>query len=580
MADAHRSLEPQSKERSKRILLVDDQIDVCEAMARLLRRDGYEIHVASSAQDAMRLLERQAIDIIVSDQRMPAMTGTAFLHDVQKRYPDTVRMILSGAADIDVVAKAMEDGAIYKFLTKPIPPALLRANVAEACSRIDSLRRTSSVLNDTVSGLPTSSYLRELFAEFTADAIIERKTVMLCMLRIDQYDGVASSFGRSFAREFSSRIASMLVETLGREWLLGHESPGVLLLVTTSRRPMQRSACLDKKLDELFARPLKFSDRLIAASVSVGATVAKESSTFDELVDRARAAMNSCSDSPSDRIRFFEPRLVETFRDRLQLESDLRRAVAENSFQAHYQPQIDLSSGQVVGVEALARWPHPARGFVSPGDFIPIAEETGLICAIGLSVLEMAADRMKAWRRTGLRIGKMAVNVSPLQLRDPAFVETVKAHLDRTGLRQDQLVIEITESAAIGENAAIAKGLQQLSDAGFTLAIDDFGTGYANLSHLARMAFKEVKIDRKLLPGRDSRSTTLFANIVRMARGLGLTVVAEGVETDEQLAAVRAAGCNLVQGFYFSPPVDADRIGEFIRRPLRSAAIGRSARNS
>jgi EAL domain-containing protein (putative c-di-GMP-specific phosphodiesterase class I)/FixJ family two-component response regulator len=551
----------------KRILLVDDQAEVCNAMRRLLRQDGHEVLTAHSADDAMRMLDGHEIDVIVSDQQMPKRTGTDLLYEVQKRYPDTVRMILSGAADIEIVARAMEDGAIYKFLTKPIVPALLRANISEACAKVDSLKKASrkdDPLGDTMTGLPNRALMRQIFDGLCIETVMENRVALLFMLQIDQYDSVVTSFGQSAGREFECCVAQMLAHDLRPDWFIGHDSSGILLLLTKAADPLNLATWLDKKLGELFSKPLTVQDHLITATPHIGATTTEDCREFDSLVDRARAAMKSCSDSRGITIQFYEPRLLDAFRDRLQLESDLRRAVAEKSFEIYYQPQFDLTNRKIVGVEALIRWPHETRGMISPADFIPIAEKVGLIGAIGFFVLETATRQLVEWRNKYPKLRKLAVNVSPLQLRDPAFVEQVSAVIDRAGLPREYLVLEITESAAISDNEAIASCLEQLGDAGFSLSIDDFGTGYANLSSLTRFAFTQIKIDRSLLPGRDTRSTNLFEDIVAMGRKLGVDVIAEGVETSDDLAAVQAAHCTLVQGYHFSRPVDADTLSRLL----------------
>lgn len=563
-------------EGRKRILLIDDQVEVCNAIRRLLRQDGYEVHTAAGADEALAVLESQPIDIVLSDQQMPGMTGTDLLYEVQRRYPDTVRMILSGAADVDVVAKAMQEGAIYKFLTKPINPTLLRANVSEAGARIDSLREVSAgkrSFSDTVSGLPTRAYLRGLFDELTVNAVIERKTPLLFLLQIDQHDNVVSSFGQSLGRQLASRVAKLLHKALGSEWLLGHESQSVLILLTAGRYPLKVAAGLDHKLNELFSRPLEIGGQEITATVSVGATIADEVPDFDQLVDRARAAMKRCAESRGETVQFYRPELIENYRGRLRLESDLRQAVADQAFHVFYQPQVDLTSGRIVGVEALVRWRHPAQGIVSPAEFIPVAEEIGLIQVIGAFVLETVAHQLLAWLEAGYGPDEIAVNVSPLQLKDPAFADNVAAVADRLQLPKRRLVLEITESAVITEDATVGRCLERLAAAGFMLAIDDFGTGYANLSHLTQSPFQQIKIDRSLLPRRDIKSARLFANIVTMARQLGLSVVAEGIETVDDLVMVRAAGCNVVQGYYFSPPVDTERMGELLSGSARGEPL-------
>lgn len=547
-----------------RLLLVDDEPQVCQALKRILRREGYEVHTAPGPDEAMAVLSAHPIDVIVSDQRMPARSGTRFLAEVRAAYPSTVRIILSGAADIDEVARAMESGVIYKFLTKPIDPALLRANISEAFARAASIREAVAVApssHDEVTGLLSRSSLEEIYPSSIAAARRERRHLCLLMLRIDQYDSVLSSFGYSFGRRFLRAVADALGSLFGDEDLLAHDAPGTFLVLTAAPDPEKRIRRIDAQIDRLFSEPLQVDQRRLTATVSIGATATAGEGRFDELLDQAYAAMKTGSERGGATMQFFQPQIVKALRSQLELETELRQATQDGAFMLHYQPQVDLTSGRIVGLEALIRWPHPLRGVVSPADFVSIAERTGLIREIGVWVLETAIEQLVAWDRLGIDFGEMAINVSALQLKNSAFTERVARALRRCGLDPSRLVLEITESAAIGEQQALVDSLEAFRDLGVTLAIDDFGTGYANVANLTRFPFRKLKIDRSLLPGTaDERAERLYANVVAMAKELGLEVVAEGVESPGELAFVQSAGCRVVQGYFYSPPVPPERL--------------------
>ena len=388
----------------------------------------------------------------------------------------------------------------------------------------------------------------------------------LLMLKVDQHTNVVASFGHSFGEEFSRAIANVLTRGLAQHFFVAPDAPGTFLVLTTDVDPTDRIARIEATLDELFSRPIAVAGHSITATASAGATVsAEESPDFDALVDQAHAAMMTASGRGGATMQLYKQQLVSVLRGRLQLESDLRDAVAKQSFQIAYQPQVHIASGRIVGLEALLRWPHPERGMVSPKEFIPLAEELGLIRDLGAWILERVVVQMVQWRERNLAPDEVAINVSPLQLRDLTCLEKVDALLKKHSLAAKSLVLEITESAAIEQEEGISACLAGLRELGVTLAIDDFGTGYANLSNLTRFAFKKLKIDRSLLPQtHDERGRKLFANVVGMARELGLTVVAEGVETPDELAIVDSAGCEIVQGYFYSPPVSAERLAELL----------------
>lgn len=557
--------------RPNTLLLVDDEPQICTSLGRILRRDGYKIHTAHDADQAMELLSKHVVDVVISDQRMPGRKGTEFLTAVRDAYPNTVRLILSGAAEIADITHAMGTGAIYKFLTKPIDPALLRANVGEAFSRAASLRSSPapdlSSARDATTGLPTRAYVERIFPSLIADARSNGGSVCLMMLRVDQHANVVASFGRSFGDEFSRLVASTLSRGLAQHYFLAPDAPGNFLVLTADEDPLDRIARIQGTLDELFSRPLSVFGHLITVTVSVGATVsAEENPRFDQLVDQAHTAMMTASDRGGATMQIYKQQLVSALRGKLQLQTDLRAAVSRGAFLIAYQPQVHIRTGRIIGLEALLRWPHPERGLVSPKEFIPVAEELGLIHDLGAWILDNVVAQMAVWRERGLAPQEIAINVSPLQLREPVFfLEKVATLLKEHQLPPHCLVLEITESAAIEQEAAISECLTGLRELGVTLAIDDFGTGYANLGNLTRFAFKKLKIDRSLLPqADDERGRKLFANVVAMARELGLTVVAEGVETPDELAIVDAAGCEVVQGYFYSPPVSSERLDELL----------------
>ncbi|HET7134011.1 MAG TPA: EAL domain-containing protein [Gammaproteobacteria bacterium] len=552
--------------RADTLLLVDDEPHVCSSLARILRRDNYRVLTANSADDALGVLAKNAVDVVLSDQRMPGKKGTELLAAVRDLYPNTVRLILSGAAEIQDITQAMGSGAIYKFLTKPIDPALLRANIAEAFSRAASLRTTETPgfsARDAATGLPTRAYLKRIFPSLVSGARADGGSVCMLMLRVDQYPNIVASFGHQFGEEFVRAVAAVLSRGLAQHYFLCPDTPGNFLVLTTDDDPFDRIEHIERSLDELFSRPIPVLDHRITVTASVGATVSPdEEPQFDELVDQAHTAMMTASGRGGATMQLYQQHLVKALRGKLQLESDLREAVIAHAFHLVYQPQVEITSGQIVGLEALLRWQHPERGLVSPKEFIPLAEELGLINELGGWTLNEVIGQLMRWRERGLAPQEVAINVSPVQLRDRAsFVDKVAAALAWHALPPQCLVLEITESAAIEHNESISGCLADLRELGVTLAIDDFGTGYANLSNLTRFAFKKLKIDRSLLPqSRDERSRKLFANVVAMARELGLTVVAEGVETPNELATVAAARCAVVQGYFYSPPVTPEKL--------------------
>jgi EAL domain-containing protein (putative c-di-GMP-specific phosphodiesterase class I) len=277
----------------------------------------------------------------------------------------------------------------------------------------------------------------------------------------------------------------------------------------------------------------------------------------ETLLARADEAMYAAKQRGRCTYQFFQPGMNVFSHHRLQLENDLRRALAESQFEVHYQPKIDIVSGTMKSVEALLRWRHPERGIVGPDEFIPLAEETGLILALGRWVLREACRQAREWQLAGLPFLRVAVNLSPIQFRQPGFLAVIRAALEDHELDPRFLEIEVTESTVMSHAEGSVEILEELSRMGVIVAIDDFGTGYSSMSYLRRFPIDKLKIDRSFIRdlAGNAEDVSIVRAIVSLAHSLKLKVVAEGVETPAQLEQLRTLGCDQYQGFIMSPAV-------------------------
>jgi EAL domain-containing protein (putative c-di-GMP-specific phosphodiesterase class I) len=276
-----------------------------------------------------------------------------------------------------------------------------------------------------------------------------------------------------------------------------------------------------------------------------------------ELLRDADVAMYTAKADGKAQYRFFRPEMHAAVVQRQELKADLQRALDRGEFELHYQPLVQLDSDEVMAVESLVRWRHPTRGLVSPADFIPLAEETGLMVPIGDLVLRVACAQAASWERDlGRRRVAVTVNLSARQLREDGFVSSVEEILRETGLAPSRLILEITESVAMTDTQASIAKLRALNEIGVRLAIDDFGTGGSSLTYLRRFPFDELKIDRTFVEGlgRSAADDAIIAATIDMAHALGMGVTAEGVETEAQYERLRALGCDRAQGFHLGSP--------------------------
>ena len=294
-------------------------------------------------------------------------------------------------------------------------------------------------------------------------------------------------------------------------------------------------------------------------TVSIGIVLARgdDQTTADAMLRDADAALHRAKESGRDCFELFDEEMRTRAVRRLTLESELRRAIEREELEVFYQPVVALKSGAVTGVEALARWRHPERGFVPPSEFIPLAEEAGVISTLDEFVLRTACREVAAWEEGPIRV---AVNVSGRDLEEAGFPETVAALLTETGLEPSLLCLEITESVFLADAPKIRRQLSLLAELGVELAVDDFGTGYSSLRYLKRFPVHVLKVDQSFVAEMDRapRDTAIVQAVIALAHALDLTVIAEGVETARQLTSLRALGCERGQGYHWSEPVCAD----------------------
>jgi len=336
------------------------------------------------------------------------------------------------------------------------------------------------------------------------------------------------------------------------------------------------AALTARRMLQAVAEPHTIDQHDLHVTTSIGLSVFPEDGLNAEtLIKNADTAMYQAKENGRQSYQFFKPAMNVRAVERQSIEESLRRALERGEFTLYYQPKIALRTGEVTGAEALIRWLHPTRGPVSPGEFIPVAEDCGLILPIGRWVLREACKQARAWRNAGLPLGSMAVNISAMEFRDDGFLENVFATLKDTGLNADALELELTESVLMKRAESAAAVLKTLRDSGVQIAIDDFGTGYSSLSYLRKFPIDALKIDQSFVRQITTApvDTTIVTAVISMGRSLKLRVVAEGVETQEELAFLQTQHCDEAQGYFFSRPVLAAQFAELLKAGVSESSI-------
>ncbi len=558
------------------IMMVDDEPTTVDVIEMFLQAEGYERFVAvTDSRDAIETMERESPDVLLLDLMMPYVSGLEILTAMRER-PALAQIpvvILTSSTDSDIKLQALELGAT-DFLAKPVDPSELVLRVRNTLAA--KTYRDRLTYYDRLTGLPNRQLLIGRI-----EAALAKVSPWLALLRIgvDRFRQINDTLGQGQGDALLGALADRIAKSLELEELAGSGANATLarlggdefalLLPAADARQAEGLATM---LLERLADPFVIDGRDLFASCSIGiATSGPEPKAHGDLIDEAGVAMSHAKQSGGNALQIYDESLNSQALARLTLENELRRALERDELALFYQPKVDVVSGRVVGAEALMRWTHPELGNVRPDQFIPIAEETGLIHELGSWALLEASRQTRRWRDAGFPPIRIAVNVSSHQIRSASLGEAIHRALDTTDLDGSCLTLELTEGVIMKDPETTAEVLTLFKQIGMEISIDDFGTGYSSLSYLRRFPIDELKIDRSFVMSLDdgaaeSDDGAIISAILSLAKSLGLKVVAEGVETEQQLQFLRERGCDVYQGYLCSPPLPASEWGPLLER--------------
>jgi diguanylate cyclase (GGDEF)-like protein/PAS domain S-box-containing protein len=444
-------------------------------------------------------------------------------------------------------------------------------------ARAMALQIAHSAEHDFLTGLPNRMLLNDRIGQAIALAPRHKKHVAVLFLDLDGFKHINDSLGHPIGDKLLQSIAKRLTECVRASDTVSRQGGDEFVVLLSEIELSEDAAVTARRMLHAVAQLHSIDQHDLHVTTSIGVSVYPDDGLDAEtLVKNADTAMYQAKENGRQSFQFFKPAMNARAVKRQSIEEGLRRALERRELALHYQPKVNLVTGGITGAEALLRWMHPTRGMIPPAEFIPVAEDCGLILPIGAWVLREACTQARGWLDAGLPVTSVAVNVSAIQFRSESFLENLFTTLDETTLDARFLELELTESVLMKHAASTATILQTLRERGIRVAVDDFGTGYSSLSYLRKFPVDAVKIDQSFVRQISTAGddTTIVKAVIGMARGLKLRVIAEGVETREELAFLRAYRCEEAQGYYFSRPVPPQQFAMLLRNGIvESAAV-------
>jgi diguanylate cyclase (GGDEF)-like protein len=572
------------------IIIIDDDATIRYVISTALLANGLRPLEAESGEAGLRLYHEQGAAAILLDVMMPGGMNGYETCAAFRNLPDGQHipiLIMTGHEDIDSVNHAFQAGAT-DFITKPINFPLLshrvkymlRSNQTTQQLVVSKKRLHRLAYFDTLTDLPNRLFFKEYLEHIVTLAQRKKFTLAVLFLDLDGFKRINDTLGHHVGDQVlkttserlrnSIRACDAFTQTgatkegfsLAR---LGGDEFTVLLSVIERN---EDASVVAERIRVNLSQPIIIDNNELVTTTSIGICIFPDDcNSPDDLLKNADLAMYHAKRGGGNRYHYFSVEMTKIALRKLNLENYLRKAIERGELELHYQPKLSLATGKYTSIEALLRWQSSKLGAVSPDEFIPFAEETGLIVNIGDWALSKACAQTQSWRASGIHIGSIAVNISVTQLLRPGFSDRVEEILCETGLEAEALELEITESALIKEELLVFGVLQKLKQIGVQLAIDDFGTGYSSLGRLKNFPIDRLKIDKVFICNleRDTTNEAIAAAVIAMAESMGMQVTAEGVETETQLAFLHSKRCNEAQGLLLSKPLTATEAEEFLR---------------
>lgn len=577
------------------VLVCDDDPTYLLLMEETLSSDNLNVVTATNGVEALKLYFQHKPNIVLLDVHMPKLNGFEVCAEIRKQAygKDTPILMVTGADDIQSIESAYKHGAT-DFLPKPIKWPMVAHRVRYMLKNSDtfnSLRKSEEKMRhlayyDALTGLPNRQSFDENLEEAIWFAAKEQQNITIMYIDLDNFKRINDTLGHEFGdkalQKISERICDCVVVKDGiSQSLKSNADTEIARLGGDEFMIMLSNTINDNEVKGIadsvmscISELVSIDDYEVALTPSIGIVMyPRDGVSVTELKKHADVAMYHAKSMGRSGYRFYSESLNQNAMKFLRIEGCLRNALNNNEFTLHYQPQVCLKQNEIISVEALLRWTSPELGNVTPGEFIPVAEDSGTINELGEWVMRTACVQAKKWMDSGMKNFRVSVNLSSIQFKRASLLSMIKRALEESGLPPSLLEIELTESAIMNDVDTNITRLNQIRDMGVAISIDDFGTGYSSLSYLKKFPINTLKIDRSFIItiDTDPDDAAIVEAIIALATTLKLTVIAEGVETKGQLAALSKFKCDIIQGFYFSKAVPAPELTALMQQPLNKA---------
>lgn len=567
-----------------RVLIAEDDPVSRRLLEAVLVRWGYEVTAVSDGLAAWDILQQEdGPKLAIIDWMMPGLDGIELCTKLralcQESY--TYVLLLTARSRKEDIVQGLDAGA-DDYITKPFDTNELkvRLNVGRRITKLQddllSIKETLKMqaTHDSLTGLPNRLLFSDRLTYGLAQAKRHNHTLSVMFLDLDGFKYINDTLGHDVGDLLLKEVAGRLTHSLREADTIARMGGDEFTVILNDCEGEVGASAVANKILEAFAAPFNLEGRELYITTSVGISMfPNDGLDVETLVKNADTAMYRAKERGRNNYKMYTQALNTATVERMELETGLRRAIDKGELRVFYQPRVDIRTGRTLGCEALVRWQHPTMGLIYPAQFIPLAEETGLIVGLSEWVLHEACKQNKAWHEDGFPCTDVAVNISAKLLQHGDLVKMVKSVLSETGLDPMYLDLELTESTLMHNPDRATQVLREVKDMGVKISIDDFGTGYSSLSYLKRFPVDAVKIDKSFVKdiANDPDDAAISGAVVAMAHSLKLKVIAEGVETLEQLEFLRSLNCDEMQGYFISRPVPADELTQIFRTSLRAA---------